>query len=69
MKQKFNLTVFQNLSQSRTRVGDFSLDVGAEDTMDTLIHHVWGYIKLRNKFHSFGEDVDRLNFVVHQVRK
>jgi len=72
MSQEFHLFVLQKLSpQSNTFVGELvpTVDVSLTGTLGLLKEAVRGHVKSLQKFKSWGEDVDRINFVVHKVRR
>ena len=72
MYKKFRLFVFhRNPSEPCTYVGqlDRTIDMESTNPLDTIATHVRHYIKSLQEFHSFGEDADGIDFVVHQVRK
>ena len=72
-QKRFSLFVLQRHShQSHTYVGEpqFAVEMPCADTRELLAENVRYYIKSRQEFRSWGNDVDDIEFAVylHLVR-
>ena len=71
MSQDFHLSILQECSpQSHVYIGELWRPVYKSSTgaMAYLTKAVRDYIKSRQEFKSWGEDVDYIHFVVREVR-